>query len=331
MTKKRKHPRPRQLVGLIIFAMLAAWAGSAMAAELGEIKVKSKVITNNDQIILGKIASINVKDEMLEQQLQACVIGRSPLPGKTRQIDGDYLQGKLKQAGIDLGEVALHVPDTITVTRQSTTVSAKELEAIARTFIQAHAPHDRERVNIKKIQVSQAVVLPSGNITYQVSPPQRTDYVGNIPLAITFQCNGREVKKVWVMVTLEVLCDVVVAKKPLGRYQVITAADIELKAMDMARLPNNIMILPEEVIGQRAQRTIDAQTVLSAAMIESVPLVQRGDIVAMIAESGGLKISTQGEARQKGGKGDRIKVMNLDSRKSVYARIVDRNMVQVDF
>jgi len=51
----------------------------------------------------------------------------------------------------------------------------------------------------------------------------------------------------------------------------------------------------------------------------------------MVAESGGLKISTQGEARQRGAKGDRIKVMNLDSRKSIYARVVDRNTVRVDF
>jgi flagella basal body P-ring formation protein FlgA len=66
-------------------------------------------------------------------------------------------------------------------------------------------------------------------------------------------------------------------------------------------------------------------------MIETPPLVQRGDIVVMIAETGELKISTQGEARQRGGRGDRIKVMNLDSRKSVYGCVVDRNTVRVDF
>jgi flagella basal body P-ring formation protein FlgA len=268
---------------------------------------------------------------MLRQQLENCVVGRAPLPGRSRQIEGNYIKLKMKQSGIDVSRIALKTPEFIEITRRSMTISASELKTIARTFIKTNAPYALERVKIKKIQANQDVVLPSGKITYQVKPPQHTDYVGNVPLAITFKCNGASVKKVWVMVTVAVMSDIVVAKKPVGRYQVIKMADIDLQTMDLAKMPNNALTSLEDVVGQRAKRTIDTQTVLTSSMIETPPLVRRGDIVVMIAESGGLRISTQGEARQKGAKGDRIKVMNLDSRKSVYGRIIDRSTVKVDF
>jgi len=205
------------------------------------------------------------------------------------------------------------------------------IEGVARRFLEARVPYDRKRFKVSRIQVNQEVVLPQGDITYHVAPPEQTDFVGTIPLAITFLWNGEYIRKIWVMATLEVLQEVIVTQKPIGRYQVIAADDIQVQTMDLAQLPSNILTTAEEVIGQRAKRTIDAQTVLSTSMIEAKPLVQRGDIVVMIAESGGLRISTKGEAREQGGKGERIKVMNIDSRKYVYALVVDRHTVKVDF
>lgn len=331
MSTRLKNKLKRAIVVWGTLVMLMTVATSTHAARLATIDVKDQVKVYNEKILLGKIANIKASDQVLQRQLESCVVGRSPLPGKSREFNGNHIKAKLKQAGIDLSRVSLQVPESIEVQRHAMTVSQEELKNIARDFINTHVPYDKSRVNIKKIQAGQDVVLPSGKITYQVKAPEQTDFVGNVPLAITFMCNGAHQKKVWVMVTVEVMGDVIVARKPVGRYQVIEADDIDVQTMDLARMPNNAITSLEEVIGQRAKRTISAQTVLSSSMIESQPLVQRGDIVVMIAESAGIKISTQGEARQRGSKGDRIKVMNLDSRKSIYARVVDRNTVKVDF
>jgi len=331
MPTRLKNKLKRAIVVWGVLVMLTTLATGAQAAGVAKVDVKDQARVYNKKILLGEIANIEADSHAFQRQLETCVVGRSPLPGRSRQLNGDHVKIKLKQAGIDLASIVLQIPDSIAVQRQAMTISQEELKNIARAFIDAHVPYEKSRVNIKKIQASQEVVLPSGKITYQVKPPEQTDFVGNVPLAITFKCNGAHQKKVWVMVTLEVMGDVIVTRKPVGRYQVIEADDINVRTMDLARMPNNAITSLEEVIGQRAKRTIGAQTVLSNSMIESPPLVQRGDIVAMIAESGGLKISTQGEARQRGGKGDRIKVMNLDSRKSIYARVVDRNTVKVDF
>jgi len=51
----------------------------------------------------------------------------------------------------------------------------------------------------------------------------------------------------------------------------------------------------------------------------------------MIAESDGLKITALGEVRERGRRGERIRVVNLDSKREIYARVLDSKTVKVDF
>jgi flagella basal body P-ring formation protein FlgA len=70
---------------------------------------------------------------------------------------------------------------------------------------------------------------------------------------------------------------------------------------------------------------------LRADNIELPPLVKRGDFVTIIAESENLKITTLGQVKKRGCIGERIPVVNLDSKKVLHALVVDANTVKVDF
>jgi flagella basal body P-ring formation protein FlgA len=54
-------------------------------------------------------------------------------------------------------------------------------------------------------------------------------------------------------------------------------------------------------------------------------------VVTIVAEAGPLRITARGEVKTKGSKGERIAVMNLDSRKRVFARVLDARTVKVEF
>jgi flagella basal body P-ring formation protein FlgA len=60
-------------------------------------------------------------------------------------------------------------------------------------------------------------------------------------------------------------------------------------------------------------------------------LVKRGDLVVILVESNGLKITTLGQVKKKGRLGERIPVVNMDSKKVLHARVIDSNTVKVDF
>ena len=108
-------------------------------------------------------------------------------------------------------------------------------------------PWEKSRVKIGNIQISQKIILPRGDISYEIIPPENRNLLGTVPLSIRFKVNGRLQKKVWATVNIGVLTDVVVTKRPLRRYQLITENDIELQRGDLARLPSNVITDCEDV------------------------------------------------------------------------------------
>ena len=104
-----------------------------------------------------------------------------------------------------------------------------------------------------------------------------------------------------------------------------------MQKMDLADLPSDVIRDPEEVLGKRTKRAISAQTVLRPDLVEFPPVVKRGDVVVIVAETEGLKVTALGEVKKKGRIGERIPVINFDSRKVLYARVVDANTVKIEF
>jgi flagella basal body P-ring formation protein FlgA len=143
--------------------------------------------------------------------------------------------------------------------------------------------------------------------------------------------NGQKAKRITVPTQIEVWSDVLLTTKPLGKYQPICRDDIQVKKMNLARVPANVIVRMDQVLGHRPNRNIAANCILRKDQIEMPPVVKRGDIVQVIAQTPMLKISIKGMAKQNGGKGERIKVVNLRSKKAIYAQVIDGQTVKVEF
>ncbi|MBW1780203.1 MAG: flagellar basal body P-ring formation protein FlgA, partial [Deltaproteobacteria bacterium] len=188
------------------------------------------------------------------------------------------------------------------------------------------------KVRVREIQFSRDLILPKGNLTFRVEPPKDTDFSGKVPLAVSIYVEGELVKRVWAVTDIEVLAEVIVTKRSLNRRREITEDDIERREMDLARLPSDTLTEYEDILGKRTKKAIGVNTVLRADMIEFPPLVKRGDVVVVVAESAGLRITALGVVKgREGRQGERIRVENVDSKKSIYARVVDAKTVKVDF
>ena len=314
----------------VLFVVL--WVSvCSSAAGLTSIRGFPKAEVENDEITLGELIEIKSEDAALVQDLKAIVLAKAPLPGKSRRIDEDYIRIRLKQNGVDLTQINMEIPDGIEVSRSFVEISRENIRNIVQDFVYAHMPWEKKRANIKDIRVSHNAILPRGNITYKVVPPGKSDFLGIMPVSILLMVDGRCRKRAWATVDIEVLQEVVVSKRPLKRFRVITEEDVCLQIRELADLPSNIITDPEEVLGKRTRRVIDANSVLRADLIEFPPLVRRGDVVLIVAEADGLRVTALGMAKGKGCRGERLKVVNLDSNKWVYGRVLDSGTVEVSF
>jgi flagellar basal body P-ring formation protein FlgA len=216
-------------------------------------------------------------------------------------------------------------------TQKAQTIQPAQIRAAVQQYITRHAPWAAGQMIVKKIKFNRPVGLPAGKVALSVAAPKHTDWLGAIPFTVGVAVNGQRTAAFTVPVNIEVWSDVLMTTKPLGRFEPIDRDDIQVKKMDLARVPSNVLVKVDEVLGKRTNRNIAANCILRTDLVEMPPLIKRGDLVEVVAQSPMLKISVKAMAKENGRQGDRIKVVNLRSKKTLYALVVDDHTVRVEF
>ena len=86
---------------------------------------------------------------------------------------------------------------------------------------------------------------------------------------------------------------------------------------------------PAEAVGLEARQTIYRGHPVIAANLAPPALVERNQIVTMTYARGALTITAEGRALDRGGAGEKLRVMNLDSRTTVIATVSGPGQVEV--
>ncbi|WP_195821138.1 flagellar basal body P-ring formation chaperone FlgA [Roseobacter sp. MH60115] len=121
------------------------------------------------------------------------------------------------------------------------------------------------------------------------------------------------------------LADMVVPIRTIRANAIITDIDVGTKA---GQVPNGFDRVTD-VIGQEARTTLYAGRPILVDDIGPPALVARNQIVAIRFETAGLIITTEGRSLERGGVGDRVRIMNLTSRATLFGQVQPDGSVQV--
>lgn len=122
------------------------------------------------------------------------------------------------------------------------------------------------------------------------------------------------------------LADVVVPTRTIRANAIISASDVALKQIQNADGYFHL----RDVVGQEARTTLYAGRAILVDDIGPPALVARNQIVSIMFVSNGLVIKTEGRSLQRGGVGDRIRIMNLSSRATLFGQVQPDGTVHVN-
>ncbi len=196
------------------------------------------------------------------------------------------------------------------------------VETALKQAIAERTPWDREDIVITDLSVPKAV---KGAVRIEL--PGRDRWVGHVPFKVVTEQGDR----LWASARIEVMVDALVAARSIGRHQVISNADLSVARMPLSRSGQGTLSEPYLAVGKRATQRINRGRAITGRMVESPPVIRRGDKVTLMIRRPGLTVTAVGEAREDGGKGRAIQVMNLGSRRMVQGRVLDANTVEVVF
>jgi flagellar basal body P-ring formation protein FlgA len=122
---------------------------------------------------------------------------------------------------------------------------------------------------------------------------------------------------VLLLIAQPVLAESVVATRTIRAKTLISSEDLTLVS---AELPGALGD-PALAIGQEAKISIYAGKPVKVGDVGPPTLVQRNQLVTLIYLTGGLSISTEGRALDRGSEGEVLRVMNLGSKNTVAGRV----------
>jgi flagella basal body P-ring formation protein FlgA len=122
-----------------------------------------------------------------------------------------------------------------------------------------------------------------------------------------------------------VLADTVVSARTIRPNQIISEMDVTFAA---GHLESGFARLAD-VIGQEARVALYAGRPILVGDIGPPAVIARNQIVALHYRANGITISTEGRALERGAIGDRVRVMNLGSRATVFGQVLNDGTIEV--
>lgn len=210
-------------------------------------------------------------------------------------------------------------------------LAADEIEKGAADHLERALPWEKESLEINAYYEGKDISLPPGkkDLIYKIIGS--TQRAGRIPLILEIRVNDHFQKRVRISSRVLVSQKVVKTIRPVKRGEILSHGDIQMETVKTERPWKNAVANIDHALGYEATRNLPIGKILTGNFIKKPALGNRGDKVLILAEKGGIKITAPGILKEDGYEDAMVRVLNIESRKTVYGRLVDSDTVKVGF
>lgn len=111
--------------------------------------------------------------------------------------------------------------------------------------------------------------------------------------------------------------------------EIIRNGDVEFVEMREETVRREVLLELDRVVGQSARRPLRAGEVLRDNDLRAPLLVNRNSLVTIVLRAGGMSLSAQGRALDDGARGDTVRVLNVQSKRTIEAQVIGPDAVAV--
>jgi len=218
----------------------------------------------------------------------------------------------------------------VAVTRASRVITAKDIEArITATLANQPGVGDVNNLTVTIERGAQSLVLEPNAGELQATrvyyDPRSSRF------DVTFEAQGsaiaRRLPPLRYTGTAVETVEAAIVARPVGRGDVIKAADIAIERRPKAEIRGDIVRTIDDVAGLAARRALRAGEPLRMADLTKPEIVRRNEAVTLVYEAPGLMLTIKGKALESGAQGDVINVANIQSKRTVQGTVTGPGQV----
>jgi len=248
------------------------------------------------------------------------ILAPAPLPGKDLVWDARTL---LRVAtAFDLSWRPSSAMDRVSIRRMANMISTDMLKAEIKQAIAENGVTEAFDIDFVGNSVNQIIlpydVDPYVNILSFSFNLSRKTFTATIETPAT---NDGGSVKTNIVGQIHSLVNIPVLKKTVRRGETIGHHDITMLAVRGSDIMDNFAVSVDELVGMTPTRIIHGGMPVDRSDLNKPFLVNRGEMVTMRLNNGPIKLTAMARAMERGTKDDIIRLMNVDSKRMIEARI----------
>jgi flagella basal body P-ring formation protein FlgA len=210
-------------------------------------------------------------------------------------------------------------------------LTVEEIEKGAEDHLASILPWERKLLEINVDYEGNDITLPPGKkkLIYEVMGSKKQ--AGRIPLTLLVRVDENYKKRLRINSRVLVSQSVVKTVRRINRGESFTDENIQVETIQTERPWKNALESPEQALGYEASRYLPSGKILTQKVLKKPALGNKGDKILILAEKAGMKITAPGILKEDGYEDGMVEVLNMESKKTVYGRLIDANTVKVSF
>ena len=211
------------------------------------------------------------------------------------------------------------------------TITVEEIKQSATDFLLRTLPWEKEKLEIEIYYQGGKITIPAGEKLLIYKGRGGSKNVGRIPITLEIQVDGIFQKRIGINSRVMVFQKVVKTTRQIKRGEIFTTDNIHLETIKTERYLGNTIKNLEDALGYEAVSYLPNGRSLLQRSMKKPALGSKGEKIMILAEKNGMKITTPGILREDGYENTMVQVLNIESKKIIYGRLVDANTVKVSF
>ncbi|OGS36342.1 MAG: flagella basal body P-ring formation protein FlgA [Elusimicrobia bacterium RIFOXYB2_FULL_49_7] len=309
---------------------LLALSGILYAGNLS-VKFHDKASVTGPNILLSDIAEVTSDDAEASLAASQSVIAKAALPGQVRKLRADRIDALnltvFREQGLKVKVSGSH---TVEVRTGFRTLLGVMIQEEARKAILRQMPWSKDKVHLTFSSLPEKITIPDEEYSMSLTPRDDCDWKGNEILDMVVLSGEREISRIPISVRMKVYEVVCVAARKIKRGNSVTDEDIRFEEREITELRDTPFLNGEGLIGRMATRTISEGAVLSDKMIDTPPIVKKGEHVRILSRENNALVALDGIANRDGKLGEKIRVKKLMDLKLIWVYVCGEGLVSLN-
>ncbi len=307
-------------MGLGLVPVFAAGTGDVI------VTVSESSLVGGKEIFLRDIAQIEATP-FLKEILEAVSFGRSPRPGKIKTIYRNQFFSKIRSSKTVVGDISVSMPDKIYVKRSSQQITNSQVQDQVELFL---ADHFQGRdYELESIRFKESDLFPAGQLEMVMLPGRGVNKNGNLSLTMDVLVDGKKMDSIRISGRVALYDTVACAARSLAKGEAILEADVTLVRKNIFKFRSSVVTSDTLLDGKILKTDVPKNSVIKQAWLKALPMIQKGDVVTLVARKNNLLILTSGISREDGFKNKLIRVENITSGKVIRGLVMEESRVEI--